>query len=50
MDKQHEHELAVFQETIAPAMAEVQALLKKTNDKVSDAGLESLARWKLDMK
>lgn len=48
--KMHEQELAIFQETIAPSMAQAEVLLKKTGDKVSDAGLEALARWKLDMK
>jgi hypothetical protein len=46
-EKMHEQEEAIFQETIAPAMAEAEQVLKKTGDKVSDAGLEALARWKL---
>lgn len=48
--KLHEEELAVFQETIAPAMADAEHLLEKTGDKVSENGLEALARWKLDME
>ena len=45
-----EQELAVFEEVVAPAMVECQELLKKTGDKVSDGGLELLAKWKLGMK
>lgn len=42
-------ELAVYEEAIAPAMVEAQEALKKTGDKVSDAGLEALAKWKLHL-
>jgi hypothetical protein len=38
-----------FQKKIAPAMVEVQELLKKTNDTVSSHGLEAIARWKLSL-
>lgn len=48
--KMHEQELAIFEETVAPAMAEASALLKRSKDTVSDAGLEALAKWKLGMK
>jgi len=48
--KLHEETLKEFQATVAPAMAEVEALLKTTGDKVSDEGLELLAKWKLEMK
>lgn len=46
----HEHEMAIFEEAVAPAMAEVQQLLKKTNDSISDEALELLARWKLHLE
>ena len=49
-EKMKEEEAAVFEETIAPAMAEAHVRLEKTGDSVSDAGLESIARWKLDME
>jgi len=39
----------VFEETVAPAMAQVENLLSKTGDVVSHEGLENLAKWKLDM-
>ena len=42
-----EEEAAVFQDAIAPAMAEVDSMLKESGDSVSDAGLEAIARWKL---
>jgi len=45
--KLHEEDLAYFKEAIAPKMAEVSSLLKKTGDKVSDEALEALARWKV---
>ena len=38
-----------FAEQIAPAMAEVQVLLAKSDDSVSQGALESLARWKLGL-
>lgn len=43
----NEHEQ--YKQKIAPAMAEVQEALKKSGDKISDAGLEALARWKLGL-
>ena len=49
-EKMKEEEAAVFQESIAPAMAEAEMVLKKTGDEISHDGLEALARWKLDMK
>ena len=42
-------EEAIFQEAVAPAMVEAQLVLNGTGDTVSDAGLEALAKWKLDM-
>jgi NADH:ubiquinone oxidoreductase subunit E len=42
-----EKELQYFRDTIAPAMAQAQELLKASGDTVSDAGLEAVARWKL---
>jgi hypothetical protein len=48
-DKMAAQEEALFQEAIAPAMVEAQEALKKSGDKVSDAGLEALARWKLEL-
>lgn len=41
-----EEEMKVFEETVAPVMAEVQALLSKTGDKVSTEALENLVKWK----
>lgn len=39
-----------FQTKIAPVMAEASAVLKAaTNEKISDKGLEALARWKLGL-
>lgn len=39
----------IYQKQIAPAMVEVQELLKKTKDTVSSHGLEAIARWKLNL-
>jgi hypothetical protein len=47
-EKMHHEDAVIFQEAIAPAMAEIQEILKYTDDKVSNAGLEAIARWKLD--
>lgn len=47
-EKMHHEDAVIFQEAIAPAMAEIQEILKSTDDKVSNAGLEAIARWKLD--
>jgi hypothetical protein len=45
-----EEESAIFQQTIAPAMANAKLLLEKTgNLKVNDAGLEAIAKWKLGL-
>jgi len=48
-EKMHAEEEAVFQESIAPAMAEAEKILNNVGDKVSHSGLEAIARWKLDM-
>ena len=48
-EKMHAQEEAKFAEAIAPAMVEAEQLLKKSKDKVSNEGLEALARWKLDL-
>ena len=48
-EKMHAEEEAMFTETIAPVMVEAEQLLKKSKDKVSNEGLEALARWKLDL-
>lgn len=37
-----------FENEVAPTMAIAQHVLDGTNDKVSHAGLEALARWKLE--
>jgi uncharacterized protein YfeS len=42
-----EQDLRKFEDTIVPAMAQAEILLQKTGDKVSEAGLEALARWKV---
>lgn len=44
--KMKQEELKHFEDVIAPAMAVAESLLSKTGDKVSDAGLEALAKWK----
>jgi NAD/NADP transhydrogenase alpha subunit len=48
-EKMREEDVIIFQAAIAPAMAAIQVMLKSTNDKVSNAGLEAIARWKLDL-
>ena len=46
-----EEELAAYKEKIAPAMAEVEMLLKKGGHgaEVSHEALEMVARWKLGL-
>ena len=48
-EKMHAEEEAKFSEAIAPAMVEAEQILKASGDTVSNAGLEALARWKLDL-
>ena len=47
-EKASAQEMAIFEETIAPAMAEVQSMLSD-DDKVSNSSLEAIAKWKLEM-
>ena len=49
-DKMTAEKTKEYQEKIAPAMAEIEVALKKSNDKISHAGLETIARWKLGLK
>jgi hypothetical protein len=48
-EKMKAEELAAFEKSVAPAMAAIESLLKKSGDKVSNAGLEAIAKWKLGM-
>lgn len=49
-DKLHGEEEKLFQEKIAPTMAEAEQVLKLSGDTaVSHDGLEAIARWKLGM-
>lgn len=49
-EKLHGEEEKLFQEKIAPAMAEAEQVLKQAGDtSVSHSGLEAIARWKLGM-
>jgi hypothetical protein len=45
---QQNAELTEFESVVAPAMLEAELLLKKTGDKISEAGLEAIANWKLN--
>ena len=38
-----------FQEVVEPVMTDVKSMLADTGDKISDEGLETLAKWKLDL-
>lgn len=40
---------ALHSAVVEPVMADVTEMLKASGDKVSDAGLETLAKWKLDL-
>lgn len=44
------HEEEEYQDVIAPAMAEIEVALQASGDKISHAGLETIARWKLGLK
>jgi hypothetical protein len=49
-DKMHVEEIAIFNEKVAPAMAEAQSILKKAGEvSVGHDALEALAKWKLDL-
>ncbi|EEC49950.1 predicted protein [Phaeodactylum tricornutum CCAP 1055/1] len=48
-EKMHATELAAFEASVAPAMAEAENALSKTGDKISVAGLEAIAKWKLGL-
>jgi hypothetical protein len=44
-----EREEALHREVVEPVMKDVAELLKASGDTVSDAGLETLAKWKIDL-
>jgi hypothetical protein len=44
-----ERESALHSAVVEPVMEDVAEMLKASGDKVSDAGLETLAKWKLDL-
>lgn len=44
-----EREESLFREVVEPVTKDVAAMLEETGDKVSQEGLEALARWKLDV-
>jgi hypothetical protein len=49
-DKLHGEEEKLYKETIAPAMAEAELVLKKAGaTNISHEGLEAIAKWKLGM-
>jgi hypothetical protein len=49
-DRMHAEEIVVFNEKVAPAMAEAQNILKKAGDvTVGHDALEALAKWKLNL-
>lgn len=49
-EKLHGEEEKLFQEKIAPAMAEAEQVLKLAGDTaISHDGLEAIARWKLNL-
>ena len=45
----HEREVQHQTDVIEPVKADIVALLSKTGDTVSDAGLEALAKFRLDL-
>ena len=47
--EEHEKEENLHREVVEPVMADIAKMLEETGDKVSDAGLENLAKWKLDL-
>lgn len=36
-------------DVVSPVKADIAAMLAQSGDKVSDGGLETLAKWKLDL-
>ena len=40
---------ALHREVVDPVKADIAAMLSQSRDKISDEGLETLAKWKLDL-
>lgn len=44
-----EREEVMHNEVVDPVKADISKMLARSGDKISDAGLEILAKWKLDL-
>ncbi len=44
-----EREEALHKEVVDPVKADIAEMLARSGDKVSDEGLETLAKWKIDL-
>jgi hypothetical protein len=44
-----EHDKEVHDAVVNPVILHIEAMLKETNDKISPAALEKLAKWKIDL-
>ena len=44
-----EREVAAHKEVVDPVKADIAEMLARSGDKISDEGLEILAKWKLDL-
>lgn len=47
--EEHKREAAVHHDVVKPVMDDVSKMLAETGDSVSDAALENLTKWKLDL-
>ena len=47
--EEHAREEALHDEVVQPVMDDVAKMLADSGDSVSPAGLETLAKWKLDL-
>lgn len=49
VEEEHLREEALHKEVLEPVMRDVAKMLEETGDRVSDAALENLSKWKLDL-
>eukprot|EP00339_Tiarina_fusa_P007270 CAMPEP_0117029366 /NCGR_PEP_ID=MMETSP0472-20121206/21268_1 /TAXON_ID=693140 ORGANISM="Tiarina fusus, Strain LIS" /NCGR_SAMPLE_ID=MMETSP0472 /ASSEMBLY_ACC=CAM_ASM_000603 /LENGTH=84 /DNA_ID=CAMNT_0004737107 /DNA_START=162 /DNA_END=416 /DNA_ORIENTATION=- len=48
-EEESERKVQQFQEVVQPVMDDIEKMLAKSGDKVGKEGLETLAKWKIDL-
>lgn len=48
-EEEHTREKTLHTEVVEPVMQDVAKILEETGDSVSDAALQNLSKWKLDL-